>query len=361
VQAEALSSPEPTEIEATELVQVLPGAQVRRELAEVWAGPSLNGGGDLSLLDDGDWVALEADGWVVTDENGEGWIDFKVEGVDCLRIFVFHSSKLSKAPCPKSVYEGANVACHVEGTDAFHNTCASQVVIQTLSADIVPEGTWLSVTYLPDRSLTLVLILEGQTMIQPVLDLEARTLGAEVEVKAGQFLFTMPDDRLSQVGSLDPRQVHPLTELPTVLDDLGLRPWIYKIRSRAEQDVGVQLDVPPVIVSIDFPEQIPSDTSRANPAPWTVHFRDPDGDLASKEAVVLSQETEGGFIFEPFSSAVGPERIQEGDEREGAVLLEAWCNGGVGEAVYELSLIDEAGYRSLPVEFIFRCGVAPPP
>jgi Tol biopolymer transport system component len=322
---------------------------VRRELAEVWAGAQPEEGVELPRLIDDEWHTLNPEDWVVTDENGEGWLDIQIGDEECLRVYVFQSSKLIKAACPKSAYQGDNVACHLEGTDAFNNTCASQVVIQTLSADIVLEGTWLSVTYLPDRQLSLIMVLEGQAVVQSVTDIQDRTLGEEIVVAEDQFLFTMPDNRLEEIGSLSPRQAQPVEDLPAVLDELDLRPWIYRISDRADEDVQVQLGVPPQIVGVEFPDQVPADSTEDNPATWSVRFEDLDGDIVSAEGRVIEEETGPGSRFEEI-------RVQlDTDKREDALELIAWCGGTVGVATYELTLIDEAGYRSLPEEFTFRC------
>jgi hypothetical protein len=209
-------------------------AQVRCELAEVWAGAS--GASPLPQLGDcglaNNWHNLSADDWVTTDEDGEAWVDID----DCEIIYVFQSSGLIRAACPKSDYTGGNVTCSVEGTSAYNNACASEVIIQTPSSELVLEGTWLSVTYLEDRQLTLVIVLQGQVQVRPVLDGESFKLGEPVEVSAGQLLYTAPDAVLERIGDLPPREPLPLEQLKPLAEALALQPWLERVWERAKTD-----------------------------------------------------------------------------------------------------------------------------
>ena len=49
----------------------------------------------------------------------------------------------------------------------YYGTCAGEFTIHTGSASIVKNGTSLSVTYVPERELTLVVVLEGRVWVTP--------------------------------------------------------------------------------------------------------------------------------------------------------------------------------------------------
>lgn len=207
-------------------------ADVRCELAKVWAGPG--GASPLPQLTDcgssSSWQNLPQDGWVTTDKNGEAWL--KIMG--CQTIYLFQNSELRKSACPKS--SAGNAVCSIAGTSAYNNQCSSEVIIQTPSADLVLQGTWLSVTYLPERELTLVVVLEGKVQVRPVLDLESRKLGESIPVAEGEFLYTAPDPALEQIGDVPPRAPGPLDQLGPVIEALGIQPWMDRVWRRAEAD-----------------------------------------------------------------------------------------------------------------------------
>lgn len=218
------------QIPPTEVAELETDSQVRREMAVVWAGP-----GDVSVLpglDDQDWHSLPAGSLVTTDDSGEGWVNIS----DCMLIYIFQNSGLAKAACPKSDYIGGNVTCAIEGTSVYNNSCAGQVIIQTLSAEVELQGTWLSVTYLPDQQLSLIMVFEGDATVRPVLDFDARTLGGRRNVEEGHFWFSTPGDRADRVAGLDARESHPFDRLPPLLDALDLWPWMDRIQARADTD-----------------------------------------------------------------------------------------------------------------------------
>lgn len=223
----------------TKVAELEADSQVRRASAVVWAGP--DNVSVLPRLDDSAWHALSAGSLVTTDASGEGWISIS----DCMLIYVFQSSGLVKAACPKSDYTGGNVTCAIEGTSVYNNDCAGQIIIQTLSAEVELQGTWLSVTYLPERQLTLVMVFEGEATVQPVLDFDARTLGNPIDVEEGHFWFTTPGDTGERVAGLDAREPHPFDRLPPLIDELDLAPWIDRIRVRADGDQVPFPEFPP--------------------------------------------------------------------------------------------------------------------
>lgn len=246
---------EPT---AAEAVVVQTDAQVRRERPQVCAGS-----GDPSALpelQDGEWHNMFAEDLITTDENGEGWLKIS----DCMLIYVFQDSRLVKSACPKSDYVGGNVTCSVEGTSVYNNKCAGQVVIQTLTAELEMQGTWLSVTYLPETQLSLVIVFEGAVEAQPVVDPETRTLAPAVDVPVAHFWFTTPGAQADPIAGLAAREPHPLAALLPVVEDMNLGPWLERIEARAAAD-----NVPFPELVAEAPTALPTDVppTPATPPP----------------------------------------------------------------------------------------------
>lgn len=97
-------------------------------------------------------------------------------------------------------------------------------------------GTSFSITALPeDREISLVVVLEGRVMVEPVLSYDPTELGQALDVPGGEFYFTMPDAMLSDVAGLEPRVAHPVDELEPVARELGIVDWMIKVRDRAEE------------------------------------------------------------------------------------------------------------------------------
>ena len=320
--------------------------EVRREFENVWAGADPS---NLPRLTDSDWHAFQAGSWVTTDENGEGWLDID----DCLLIYVFQTSQLVKSACPKSDLTSGNVTCSLEGTSAFNNSCGSQVVIQTPSASFNLTGTWVSVTYLPQSEVTIILVPEGNILAQPVTEASTFALESPTTVRAGQFWYTMPDDRLTAIDGLQPRTPHDLSELPAVLDNFQLRPWIYRIQERARRDRVPLITVPPQILAVEVPELIPAQSSANNPVFGTLSFQDPDRDITNARVEVLDSDLRSpGIEVRLPENAVG--------SSSGELELAVYCRNQSGSVRAAISLLDRAGYESDPFEFAYFCESEPP-
>ncbi|MGI8783011.1 MAG: hypothetical protein ACR2L2_05095 [Acidobacteriota bacterium] len=207
---------------------VVPPSKVRRHLAQVAV---VTAGAPSELVDDA-WHEIADETRVSTDAHGEGVL--KLSG--CLDIYLFQASGLVKAPCPRSALKSRNILCALRGTSAIYNSCAEKVVIETASAEIELQGTWLSVTYLPERQASVIALFDGRAPVRPVLNSAERTLGEPSEVAAGQFWFSAPDGISQPVAGLAARQSHPLERFPAVIQELRLEPWIDRIRQRAKAD-----------------------------------------------------------------------------------------------------------------------------
>lgn len=209
-------------------------ADVRCEVAKVWAGPG--GASPLPQLKDcgsgitNNWHNLPAGGWVTTDDSGEAWID--IDG--CLIVYLFaHNGELRKSACPAS--SGA-VVCSISGTSVYNNQCSSEIIIQTPSAQLVLEGTWLSVTYLPEMQVTLIIVLQGAVDVRPVLDFEEYTLDDTVRVEEGAFVYTMAGAVSPEIAEVPARTPLPLQELPLLVEPLDIQHWMDDVGLWAKED-----------------------------------------------------------------------------------------------------------------------------
>ena len=103
--------------------------------------------------------------------------------------------------------------------------------------------------------------------------------------------------------------------------------------------------VPPAIISIDFPDQIPADSSSIE---GTVQFRDPDGDINRVTFDVVRATDFMPFAFSPLDFLI------EGDATDGTFNFYIRC-GIAQEVTLQVTLYDAAGNGSTPVDFGFRC------
>ena len=216
------SSPSPvTPVTVTE-------GELRRYLTNVAAGKA--GVDPLPSLSDDDWHKVESATRVRTDENGEGWL--KIRG--CMLIYLFQAGDLVTAPCSKAEYASGHTQCQLAGTAVYNNKCGPQAeqVVQTPTAEITPNGTWFSVTYIPQQQSTTVMVFDGSVSVKPVRNLETRALGEPITISAGQAFMTAPDERLT--ANKIERTVRPVSEYQYVRAVVG--PWINRIQERAKQD-----------------------------------------------------------------------------------------------------------------------------
>jgi len=289
-------TPPPGEI----VVVTLPPSRVRRELPEVWAGPGEEP--VLPRLEDEDWHALLDGGLVTTDGNGEGWVDISQEDKKCMLIYIFQDSELRKAPCPKSDYTGRNVTCALAGTSVYNNSCAGEIIIQTPSAEIRLESTWVAVTYLPEQQLTVVMVFDAdeekvdKVTVWPVRQLDPRTLDEPpVEVVEEHFWFSTPGARADPVAGLEARVAHPFERLLPLVEALDLWAWIDRIKVRADDDNVPYPDFPPfgpMPTPTPTPPPMLTETPCEPPANWVVYVvqaHDTLFSLATKTRTTVEQ------------------------------------------------------------------------
>ena len=175
-------------------------------------------------------------GYVVsTDAAGEGLLRGQLPSNETCAIHIFFDTSLQAAACSKAEQQtGSTVTCQQQGTAVYQGCVAN--LQQTPSGVIQIVGSWVVVSYQPEKQLTLVTVLDGRAQVQPVIDAAAYTLGESVTLEKGYFLFTTPGDSPPDIAGLKPRHPLPLSKLPTILDNTGLGPWYERVREKAIED-----------------------------------------------------------------------------------------------------------------------------
>ena len=233
-----LAPPTPTEV-----ARLTSRASVGCAIGKALAGPA--GTDPLPELADCNdpvqrFTPIPEGGLVTTDANGEAWIDTDT----CGRIFLFQGSRLKASPCREDSPD-TGAFCLEENSAAWQNECSGEVAIVTPSGAVSLQGTWLSVTYDPNRQVTLVCVFEGRAIATPFADVHSGRAEGRAIVEAGTFWFTSPNDRMEEIGGLEPRLTYGFEQLPAVMNEMGLRSWFTSIAYRAGAD-GVPMG--------DFPE-----------------------------------------------------------------------------------------------------------
>ena len=184
---------------------------------------------------DDDWHPLETNDTLSADENGEAELNFSDCWAGRLYLFDNSSGKIRVRDCHKADYNAVNLWCVPDGT-WYSDRCQGEFSAGTGSVVMTKLGTSFSITALPeDREISLVVVLEGRVMVEPVLSYDPTELGQALDVPGGEFYFTMPDAMLSDVAGLEPRVAHPVDELEPVARELGIVDWMIKVRDRAEE------------------------------------------------------------------------------------------------------------------------------
>ncbi|HBY96353.1 MAG TPA: hypothetical protein DEP84_20830 [Chloroflexi bacterium] len=270
-------------------------AQIRRNLSNVYAG---EGSPDsLPLLSDDDWHELRDMSLITTDADGEGWLQIN----QCMLVYIFQNSGLVKAACPKSDLASGNVTCALEGTSAYNNDCSDKIVIQTLSAEVVLEGTWISITYLPEQQVTILSVFEGHATARPVRNAELRTMGEAIEIPTRHFWFSEPGITADPIAGLAAREPHPFDQLPLLIEKLHLESWVERLRVRAADDnVPFPDFATPAETPSPTPTVPPTPTRTATPTPRPVirFWADPTSITAGERTTLRWQieNVRGAFL-----------------------------------------------------------------
>jgi hypothetical protein len=211
------------------------------------------------------WYKLVDSGYVTTDSSGIAKIQNTSKG--CYNIYVFKQSSILLGTCSPSSASGW--VCTV-GSTSF-NKCS--VSVQTVSSDILPNGTWYSVITLDEGRVTIVSVMDGEVTVVPVIKIDS-TFSEDPEDRAfsytinrrdvaedkrfvlgkGQGGFTASEDDLVRLREEAASKNLPLPEAGVALDSKGfqqliktfvglerypqLLPWILEVRDASMNDVG---------------------------------------------------------------------------------------------------------------------------
>ena len=208
-----------------------------RDEFKIWQNIVYEGPASVSPLPQAtcsDWNPVAAGDALSVDSSGEAELNFSA----CWsgRIFIFRDSggTFRTAACRKAEYPSAG-DCVLNGT-WYTGSCAGEYTLNTPSARITKIGTSYSVTYLEEFGLTLVAVMEGEAGVAPVTRYDPTNLEAPIPVRHAEFLFTMPDDQLREIGGLPPRTPHPVELLPAVVNELGIHQWMRDAAGRASEE-----------------------------------------------------------------------------------------------------------------------------
>ena len=221
--------------------------EVKRLLPKVLVDFNFGGGKSTSQwLDNDAYHDLPSGSMVWVDSSGEALLRGTLDNNQQCHIYVFQLTSLETKGCAKSQYTGGStVTCQEEGSAAYKE--CNKNIQETPSGKVEIKGSWLSLTYLPDQQLTLVIVAEGTARVWPVTQFKDRALGDEIIVEAQQFLYTAPDEVLQELGpvaGIPPRDARPVEELPPLIEELGIDDWIVRAIDQSRQD-GKPIDVGP--------------------------------------------------------------------------------------------------------------------
>ncbi len=205
---------------------------VQRLDPEVFTGTSPD---DMALLAAADPQPLPEGHRVSTDSAGQALLQGQLPNNQTCQIYLFQLTSLTTKACPRSNYQGGNTATCQEENTAVYKECKGNLQM-TPSGEVEVVGSWLSLTYLPDRQLTLVIVGEGVAQVRPVTEFDTRALGDPIRVEAQQFLYTAPDAVLEEISGLPPREPLPLNRLMPLIRELALEPWLERLVERARLD-----------------------------------------------------------------------------------------------------------------------------
>jgi hypothetical protein len=207
-----------------DIAVINPTSEVKRKTPVVWAGNAT----PIPELGDDNWHGLEPGGLVTTDSDGQALVDIQ----DCSYIYIFSNSEilLDKA-CDKDAYLGGNGGCAISGMSAYSHDCEDEIIIQTMSGEVISDGTQFALMYLKDKELTLLFVFSGVVNARPLGDTGGMNYGL-MKIPADNIWFTIPGDQPT-LGSLPARQAY------NILDD----PAIYTMVQKAILDIYPDYDL----------------------------------------------------------------------------------------------------------------------
>jgi hypothetical protein len=268
-------------------------------------------------------------GYVWTGYDGEARLTWS----DCITVYTFYQTSIVAS-------EGTVVADCVQedwGDDCIASTTINEndctVNVVTLPADVTLSGTWVTIMYMKEYQLTLVIAHEGTATVTPRMKEADSTPDAtqKFAVTGGNFAYTVPEEYRDKVAEVlditkyPPRGVFPVSEIAPLARALVLVPRLQAVNER--------------LIEFSVPNQIPQDV--LNIQEIVVYGGGPDLDKTSVQEAVqlgvdwnrLGLETipDRDVLFHArFGSAVGFTPLTVFDpERSKALLEEAGYGPGI--------------------------------
>jgi hypothetical protein len=154
VDHQTVENEEPEEKETTTLA-----AQIRSSVRQIVEAVFLRG--SPRPLRSGRSYGLRTGDRIRTNESGEAEVNL----ANCMTIYVLGASGLTLSACPGSGSGGA--ICSGAGTSIFNNQCRSRIKrIETDTAEINLEGTFLRVAYWPEKKRTIIDVHVGPVLVK---------------------------------------------------------------------------------------------------------------------------------------------------------------------------------------------------
>lgn len=135
----------------------------------------------------------------------------------CGDIYVYHDSGLRVGGCCSDCAGAGSDACSLRGTTLVGNECGGVFSMATGSAVAYSNSTWFTVTYLEDRGITLIAVLDGEVEVAPLATIDAVIEEERIQLSPGSFVFTMPDDQLQGIDGLEPRVAYSNDQLDSLV------------------------------------------------------------------------------------------------------------------------------------------------
>jgi hypothetical protein len=207
---------------------------------------------------------IMTNGYVWTDSSGEArltWPRYPASE-ECV-VFAYYKTKVNPttgkneevtvvSDCAEDDWSGDCTDGSTITVGAPGNNC--EVHITTESGEVQVTGTWVTVIYMHEYQLTLVLAHQHDVVVTPALDFQPDG-NLQFPVPEGTFAYTVPDTYKDIVGEILNPQVFPLREglpfdrLDPLARRLALAPRLQAVNPRLIE-LTVPFPIPPEIMSI---------------------------------------------------------------------------------------------------------------
>jgi hypothetical protein len=240
----------------------------------------------------GPWCQLEDKDELAVNSTGQAELHFTACGEGRLFLFQTSSSAVQVSSCTKADFGTPAVVCVKNGA-LYADQCAGEFDPVSGSAKIKKTGSSYLITYQPEKGeVTVVIVAEGSVQLEPVLSYDPTQLGEPIEVVGGEFIFTMPDDLLREIGGLRPRDKYPLEMLPPVVFELGLQDWVFGAARIAREKQYLPPSWPRDLGGDFVPGEPPVQPPAEPPQP-------PPGEPSAEQPVGMVLTADGGELANP--------------------------------------------------------------